>query len=87
MRRLILAIFSLLTFSTQALAATYYINLNNFIPTGGLAGPCYCGRGLLYSFSGFRTATSCTLGRSKPPLFSTTIPTGASSRRRMANMR
>lgn len=62
MRRLMLAIFSLVTLSGQVWATTYYINLNDYIPAGNLYGPCYCGSGPYYSFSGFQDGDIVNFG-------------------------
>jgi PEP-CTERM motif len=62
MRRLMLAIFSLVTLSGQVWATTYYINLNDYTPAGSLYGPCYCGSGPYYSFSGFQDGDLVNFG-------------------------
>src|SRR3954451_12319293 len=53
-RSLVVEIFSLVTLSGQAWATTYSVNLNDYAPAGYRVGPCYCGNGPYWSFSGFQ---------------------------------
>jgi hypothetical protein len=62
MRCLLLAIIWLVTLPGKGWATTYYINLNDYAPAGNLFGPCYCGSGPYYSFSGFQDGDIVNFG-------------------------
>ncbi len=56
------AIAAAFIFAAPAQAAVYHIDLSQLTPSGYAFGPCYCGSGPLFTFSGYQSGDVLNLG-------------------------